>query len=135
MIGVTLSLGGYVAFAAVEQFGMATDAASLGTSLELSSSGVQLGFVYAAVAPSAACPVYAGHDEGTSLTVSFFDYGTSPFAPAEFYVNSTAYPGTYPILSPGGLVPYTIDVSTCAHSTGQTVLAVDAAGDEVQVGT
>lgn len=135
MIGVTLSIGGFVAMAATSGFGLAAGSASLGTSLQQSSSELRVGLVYSAVVPSGSCPVYQGFTEGTSLTLSFYDYGTVGFAPVEFVLNSTAYAGSYATLTPGTMSQYTIALSSCAHSSGQTVLAVDSQGDEMQVET
>jgi flagellin-like protein len=135
MVGVTLSLGGAVVVAASSQFGLAANSASLGASLQQSSAGVQVSLVYAAVFPSGSCPTYQGVKEGTSLTVALYNYGAADFAPAELVVNSTAYQGGYGTLALGSLGAYTITLGACAHSSGQTVLAVDSLGDEVQFGT
>ncbi len=135
MIGVTLSVGSFVAYAAVSQAGAASGSASLGAALAQSSAGTQLSLVYAAVTPSASCPTYAGYHEGTSLSLSLYDYGTASFSPAAIMVNSTVYPGSYATISAGDLATYTIPLATCAHSSGLTIFAVDPSGGEVQVGT
>lgn len=133
MIGVTLSLGGIVAGAAMGQFGMASGSASLGANLAQSSAGVQLGLVYGAVASSVSCPTYQGYHEGTSLTVSLYNYGATNFTPAELVDNSTVYAGGYSVLRAGSMNAYTINLGACAHSGGQTFLLVDSLGNEVQV--
>ena len=38
-------------------------------------------------------------------------------------------------LNAGALMAYTLTLGSCAHLSGQTILAVDSLGDEVQVGT
>ncbi len=135
MIGVTLSLGSAVVLAATNTFGLTANSASLGTSLQLSSAGVQLGLVYAAVPASGSCPTYQGFGEGNTLQISLYNYGTVGFTPAEFVVNSTAYAGTFGTIGPGTMGLYSIILGSCAHSSGQTILAYDSRGDEVQVGT
>lgn len=135
MIGVTLSIGSVVVFAATNLFGLAGNSASLGASLQQSSAGVQLGLVYAAVPASGSCGAYQGFSEGTSLQVSLYNYGTVSFTPAEFVVNSTAYLGSYGAIGPGAMSLYSVSLGSCAHSSGQTILAYDSRGDEVQVGT
>ncbi|MDG7007026.1 MAG: hypothetical protein JRN06_02140 [Nitrososphaerota archaeon] len=133
MIGVTISLGSVLVAAALGSIGQAQGAASLGASVQQSASGRELSLAFAAVAASGSCPAYRGGAEGTTLTLALFDYGASGFAPVEFVVNSTVYPGTYPALSPGTMGRYTVSLGSCAHSTGQTVTVVGSAGDEVQV--
>lgn len=133
MLGVTLSLGGIVVAAAVGSFGQAEGSASMGAALQDSASGVQLSLVYAAVTPSGSCPGYRGGAEGTVLTVSLFDYGAVGFAPVEFIVNSTIYPGGYPEVPPGAMGQFVVSLGSCAHASGLTIVAADAAGDEVQV--
>jgi hypothetical protein len=133
MIGVTLSVGSMVAAAAVGQFSQATNAAAMGASIHESAIGMQLNLVYAAAAPTGSCPSYQGYKEGTSLTVSLFNYGDADFAPAVFFVNSTAYAGTYAPLAAGTMGTYVISLVACAHYSGLTVLALDSAGDGVQV--
>lgn len=135
MIGVTLALGGIVVAAAMGSAGQANASASLGSALQEEGSGVRLSLVYAVVAPSGACPPYRGVDEGTSLTVALFDYGTEGFSPAEIGVNSTLYSGGFPTASPGAMAYYTVVLGTCAHASGLTVAAIDTRGEEVQVGT
>ena len=135
MIGVTLSLGSIVVAAAASQFSLASNSESLEASINQGSADVQIGYVYAAVAPSGTCPDYGGYQEGTELVVALFDYGTAGFTPGGFVVNATNYAGAYPTISPGTLAEYTIPLLTCAHSSGQTVLAYDSAGEEVEFGT
>jgi hypothetical protein len=135
MIGVTLSLGGIISIAALGQFGLATDQASLGSSLEQRSAGTQLSLVYASVTPASSCPSYRGEEEGTNLTVAVFDYGTVGSTPVEIMVNSTAHSGAYATVPSGGLAAYSVTLGTCAHGPGQSILLVDSVGDEVQLGT
>jgi hypothetical protein len=133
MIGVTISLGSVLVAAALGSIGQAQGESSLGTSLQQSASGKELSLAYIAIAPSGPCPAYKGAEEGTAMTVSLFDYGAVGFTPAEFVVNSTIYLGSYTAISPGTMAQYTVNLGSCAHSTGQTVTAVDSEGDEVQV--
>jgi hypothetical protein len=135
MIGVTLSVGGLVAAAALSQNTLAANSATLGGSVQQSSAGLHLGLAYAAVASSSQCPTYEGLREGTSLAVSLYNYGTTSFTPTEVVVNSTAYTGSFATISPGGLGTYTIALSSCSHSTGQAIVVLDSAGDEVQFGS
>ena len=133
MIGVTLSLGSFVAFAAVGQFGLAADSASLGASLAQSSAETQLGLVYVAIASSNSCPVVGGVHEGTSLTLAVYNYGSTAFTPAELLVNSSAFAGAYPTTPPGSLGLYGVTLAGCAHTSGQSVVAEDSSGDVLEV--
>ncbi len=135
MLGVTLSVGGLVSYAAVGQFGLAADSAMVGASLGQTSAGVQLGLVLVSVASSTSCPSYAGYSEGTALTLSLYNYGTSDFTPVEIILNSTAYPGAYGTLGAASLGAYTVTLSSCAHPAGQTIVVVDSLGDEVEFGS
>jgi hypothetical protein len=135
MIGVTLSVGSIVVFSAVSQFGLAANAESLGASLQNSASGVEVTLVYAAVTSSSACQNYQGSDEGTSLAVSLYNFGASDFRPTELVVNDSVFVGDYATLQPGSMSVYTVTLGSCAHSSGQTILALDALGDEVQFGS
>lgn len=133
MVGVTLSLGSVVTYAAMGQFSLSNGAANLGASLDQSSAGVQLGLVYVAVTPSGSCPLDGGYSEGTSMIVSVYNYGAEGFTPAEFVVNSTAYAGAFATVGPGTLAEYTLSLGSCAHQWGQTLLAIDPLGDEEQL--
>ncbi len=135
MLGVTLSVGGIVSYAAVGQFGLAADSATVGASLGQTSAGVQLGLVLVSVASSTSCPSYQGYNEGTALSLSLYNYGASDFTPAEIILNSTAYSGAYGTLGAGTLGSYAITLSSCAHPSGQTIVAVDSLGDEVEFGS
>ncbi len=135
MIGVTLSLGGVVAAAALNQFGLANGSASQDAGARQSAAGVDLALVYAAVSPSAACPTYSGYQEGTTLTISIYNYGAGPFTPSELAVNSSVYAGAYATLGAGALGTYAIPLGTCAHPSGQTVLVLDVAGEGTQAGS
>lgn len=135
MIGVTLSFGSVVTSAAVSQLNSTAGSSSLAASLQEASAGKQIALVYATVGSTGGCQSYRGATEGTSLTVALFDYGTTPFTPSEIVNNSTVYAGNYPTLGAGSLASYTVALGSCAHPSGQNLLAVDASGDEVQVGT
>ncbi len=135
MVGVTLSLGGAVVAAAVGTINQGDGSAALAASAQGAASGVQLSMIYATVAPSGSCPTYQGTGEGTLLTLSLFDYGTTPFAPAEVIVNSTMYAASYPVVTPGTMAQFQISLGSCAHSPGLVVFAVDSGGAEVQIET
>ena len=135
MIGVTLSLGSLVVAAATTQFGLASDSASAGAALSERSAGVQVALVYSAVVPSAACGGYRGGQEGENLTLALYDFGSDGFVPAGFVVNSTLVAGTFGSLGPGSMAVFQVPLGACAHPSGQTVVAFDAAGDEVQFET
>jgi len=133
MIGVTLSLGSFVTFAALGQFGLAASSASLGASLDQSSAQTQLGLVYAVVASSGSCPTFDGVHEGVSLTLALYNYGTTNFTPSELLVNATSFSGSYAPTAPESLGLYTLTLASCAHSSGQSVVAANSAGDVLQV--
>ena len=133
MIGVTISLGSVLVAADLGTVGQAEGASSLGASLQQSASGRELSLTFVTVASSGSCPRYMGSNEGTTMTVALFDYGADSFAPAEIIVNATIYPGSYPTLSPGTMGQFVVPLEGCAHSSGQTITAVDAQGEEVQV--
>lgn len=135
MIGVTLALGSVVAGAAVGLFGYATRGASLGASAAQESSEVQLSLVYSTTAPSASCPSYGGGQEGTALDIGLFDYGSAGFSPDGFVVNSSVIGGDFGSVAPGSLAQFVLPLGSCAHPSGQTLVAFDAAGDEVQIET
>ena len=132
MIGVTLSLGSLVAAAALGQFGLASGSASLGASIDQASSGVGLSLVYVAVSPATGCPYYQGYQEGTSATVSVYNYGSTAFAPISIVVNSTSYTANYQALGQGSLVAYPLTLATCAHASGLTLYMADSSGDGAQ---
>jgi hypothetical protein len=128
-------VGTAVVLSATNQFGLVANAASVGASLQRSSSDVQVGLVYAEVTSSQRCPSYQGTDEGTTLGVSLYNFGTSSFRPSLFAVNGTAYAGSFSPLIPQSMGVYAIGLDSCAHSSGQTIEAVDASGDELQFGS
>jgi hypothetical protein len=132
MVGVTLTVGGLVASSALGQFAMANDSASLGAATQEASAGIQIGLVYLATTTSRLCPVYGGYHEGTTIEIAVYNYGGTAFIPEEIILNGTLYAGKYTPLSPGSLGTYAITMSTCSHFSGQTVILVDSAGDEVQ---
>jgi hypothetical protein len=133
MIGVTLSLGSFVAFAALGQFGLAANSASLGAGLDQSSAEMQIGLVYAAVASSNSCPMSGGVHEGVSLSLALYNYGAASFLPSDLLVNATAYSGTFGAIGPESLGLYTVALVGCAHSSGQSVVVADSSGDEFQI--
>ncbi len=135
VIGVTLSFGSIVVAAAGTQFGAEGNASSLGSSLAQTSAGIQVGLVYAAVSPSLSCPQYRSFNEGTSLTLALYDFGSAPLSPAGLVVNSTVYVGGFPTVPAGGMAQVTLTLTSCAHSSGQTVVMFDSAGDEAQIET
>jgi hypothetical protein len=135
MIGVTLSLGSVVVAAATAQFGLASGSASAGAAFAQDSAEVQLSLVYSSVQGSGPCPAYGGEQEGTTLTLALFDYGSSGFTPAGFVVNSSVYVGNFGSMDPGAMAAFTVTLDTCAHPSGQTIVAFDASGDEVQIET
>lgn len=132
MVGVTLSVGTFVSYAALSQFGLSTGSSAVEAGLQQTTAGIQVSLVYLTVAPSGACPPYQGLNEGTSATVALYNYGTGGFSPVQFIVNSTAYAGGYATLAPGGMNTYVLSLGSCAHPSGLTVVAVDAFGNEVQ---
>jgi len=133
MVGVTISLGSVLVAGALGSIGQAEGASSLGASLQQSASGRELSLTFLTIASSSSCPRYLRANEGTTMTLALFDYGAEGFTPVEIMVNSTIHPGNYSAISPGTMGQYAIALGACAHSTGQTITAVDAQGDEVQV--
>ena len=132
MVGVTLAIGGLVASSALGQFVLANDSASISAMTQESSARIQIGLVYLVAASSTSCPVYGGHQEGTTVEIAIYNYGEAPFNPAEIIINGTVYAGNYAPLGPGSLGTYALTVTTCSHSAGQTVTVADSVGDEVQ---
>jgi hypothetical protein len=134
LVGVTLSLGSLIVAAATSQFSLASGAATLGEKISQEEASVQLTLVYSTTTMGT-CGSYRGSPEGTSVSLALFDYGSGSFTPSGFIVNSTIVAGAYGAVSPGELTQYFIPLGACAHSSGQTVVAFDAAGDEVQFET
>jgi hypothetical protein len=149
MIGVTLSFGGLVTAAAVDQFSATTGGESLAASAQQASVGKQISLVYGTVtAGSGGCTsTYRGPDgntyaEGKTYTLVLYDFGSASFTPGEVFDNGTllAVEGYATIASsqPGqspSPVSNTLTLTACAHPAGQTFLLVDASGDEITVGT
>jgi hypothetical protein len=136
MIGITLVFGGFVTGAAISQFGLASYSASVGAAVQEASVGKLVSFVYGVASPSGSCPVHGGVNEGTAYTIALYNYGTANFTPIEVFFNGTLYTGGgYGIVPTASLTTFTLTLSSCAHSSGQTVLLVDAHGDEVQFET
>ncbi len=141
MMGVTVSFGGFVAAAAINQFNLSTYTGSLASSVQQATAGKLISFVYFTVAPGSGTPscstTYQGVTEGKTSTLSLYNYGTASLNPTELFVNGTLeYSGTgLGNIVPASLTTYTLTLSSCAHPTGQTILLVDAYGDELQLGT
>jgi len=133
MVGVTLAIGGIVVSSALGQFALANDSASLSALTQDASDRTQIGMVYVAVSPSVSCPLFGGYHEGTTVRIAVYNYGESPFTPAEIILNESLYAGSYAPLGPGSLGTYTLMVTKCAHASGQTVIVADSAGDEVEI--
>jgi FlaG/FlaF family flagellin (archaellin) len=133
MIGVTLSVGGYITMAAINQFNLAENAASLAALVQQQSAGKLVSLVYSTVTPSGTCPAYGGHSEGT-LTLELYNYGTTTFAPSEAFDNGTLYAGTGSIAA-GSMGAFAFASPPCVHASGQTILLVDSYGNEIQFGT
>jgi len=133
MIGVTLSLGGYVTVAAINQLGLAQGSASAAAMVQQQSSEKLVSLVYATVAPSGGCPTYDGSSEGT-LVLELYDFGTVAFGPAEAFINGTLYAGTGTI-PPGSIGAFAFSSPSCVHASGQTIVMVDPYGVEIQLGT
>jgi len=133
MIGVTLSVGGYVTVAAINQFGLAQDTASAAAEIQQQSDGKLVSLIYATVTPSGSCHVYDGQGEGT-LVLELYDYGTVAFDPSEAFINGTLFAGAG-TLTPGSIGAFTFSSPSCVHASGQTVVLVDPYGTEIQLGT
>ena len=132
MVGVTLAMGSMVAAAALGQFGLSNGSAAESAALMQSASGVDLSLVFVSVSSSGSCPQFGGYNEGTTITVSIFNYGVSAFTPSEIMDNSSVFSGAYPTTAPGSLGEYTLDLGRCSHSAGQTLLALDSTGEGFQ---
>ena len=135
MVGVTLTVGGLVASSALGQFAMANDSASLSATAQEASVRIRVGLVYFLAASNSSCPLYGGYHEGTTMEIAIYNYGGASFAPAEVFLNGTMFARDYAPLAPGTLGTYSLNTTTCSHSSGQTVTVADAAGDEVQFET
>jgi hypothetical protein len=132
MVGVTLTVGGLVASSALGQFALANDSASLSAVIQETSARIQIGVVYLVALSSGSCPVYGGYHEGNTIEIAIYNYGGTPFTPSEMIFNGTVHAGSYASLGPGSLGAYALTLTTCSHSSGQTVIVADSAGDEVQ---
>ena len=143
MIGVTLSVGGFVTVDAINQFSLAQDSASTAALVQQASAGKLVSLVYDAVTQgSGGCTApYEGYTEGVTLTVALYNYGTVVFTPSEVFDNATLVPssnwGGAPSSSvtPGGMTTFTMALASCSHPSGQTLLLVDSYGDDIQLGT
>ena len=133
MIGVTLSVGGYVTAAAINQFNLAQNAASLAALVQQQSAGKLISLVYSTVTPSGSCPAYVGYSEGI-LTLELYNYGTFTFTPSEAFDNGTLYSGTGSVAA-NSMAAFTFTLPSCVHPSGQTILLVDSYGNEMQFGT
>lgn len=137
MIGVTLSFGSVATIAAVNQFGLSSNSASLNILVQEASAGKQISLVYGTVPypGTAGCPPYHGYTEGMSYALALYNFGSVAFAPIEVFVNGSLLAGgPYSTLSAGSMTILTLTLGSCAHPAGQIFLLVDASGDEVQVG-
>ena len=132
MVGVTLAVGGLVASSALGQLAMANDASSLSAMAQEASVRTQLGVVYILAESSWSCPLYGGQHEGTTLEIAIYNYGGTAFKPAQMIINGTLFAGDYTPLAPGSLRTYALVGTTCSHSSGQTLIVENSAGDEVQ---
>src|SRR5579863_3045031 len=135
MLGVTMAFGGSVTGLAVAQFGQSSSSVAMSSSNQADSAQRQLSLINAVTSQPGTCPSYRGTAEGTSLGFAVFDYGSSSFAPTSFAINGSIYAGTYSTLAPGGMIVYNVALlphGSCAHATGQTLLMLDASGDEFQ---
>jgi hypothetical protein len=139
MVGVTLAFGSFVASAAINQFNLSTYSGSLAAQVQEASAGKQISFVYFVVAPgSGSCTgTYLGVTEGENATLALYNFGSVGMNPTEIFVNGTLlYSGTgYGDIAPASMTTYSLNLGTCAHASGQTILLVDAYGDEIEFGT
>ena len=143
MIGVTLSVGGFVTVDAINQFSLAQDSASTAALVQQASAGKLVSLVYDTVTQgSGGCTAaYEGYTEGVTLTVALYNYGTVVFTPSEVFDNATLVSSSNwsgapsSNVTPGGMTTFTMALASCAHPSGQTLLLVDSYGDEVQLGT
>lgn len=139
MVGVTISLGSLVTSLAVGGFGAAASSASFASSLQAQASGREVAFVDSSVGSQSSCPAYQGAQEGQTLVVTLFNYGSAAFTPDEFVVNgSVYYSSSFQSLQAGALGTYSVSLQpagSCAHPTGQALMVVDPSGDEFQYAT
>jgi FlaG/FlaF family flagellin (archaellin) len=139
MIGVTLVFGSFVATAAINQFNLSTYSGSLAASVQQASVGKQISYIYLAITPgSGSCTgTYQGVTEGKTSILALYNYGSVGMNPTEMLINGTLqYSGTgLGNIAPGSMTTFSLTLAACAHPTGQTILLVDASGDEVQFGT
>jgi hypothetical protein len=139
MVGVTLAFGSFVASAAINQFNLSTYSGSLAAQVQEASAGKQISFVYFVIAPgSGSCTgTYRGVTEGENATLALFNYGSVGMNPTEIFVNGTLlYSGAgFGDIAPANMTTFSLTLDSCAHASGQTILLVDAYGDEVQFAT
>ena len=139
MIALTLSLGGYTTYMAINQYNLVQNAASLAALVQQQSAGKLISFVYSSVTPSGICPVYGGGNEGTTFTLALYNYGTVAFSTSEVFVNSSLISGWAGSptnnIAANSMTTLTMTLPSCSHPSGQTVLLVDQYGDETQIGT
>ena len=130
-----MAFGGSVTGLAMAQLGQSSSSVAMSTSNQSDSVQRQLSLINALTSQTGTCPTYRGASEGTSLGFAVFDYGSSSFSPTTLAVNGTLYAGSYATLSPGSLTVYFVALlphGSCAHATGQTLMMLDASGDEFQ---
>ena len=124
--------------AAINQFGLQSDSASVAGGLQVASQGKLVSLVYATVSPgSGGCAsAYQGSVEGTGFSLAVYNYGTSAMTPSEAFVNGTSVPTWSAVpsstLAPNGLTTLSMTLPACGHSSGQTVVFVDISGGVVQ---
>lgn len=139
MIAVTVAFGSYISYAAITQFNQAGNAAGNAAANQQQASSELLSFVYTSVVQgSGGCSTsYQGVTEGTSLTLAFYNYGTTPFNTGVTYINGTAYSGIGVSQIPAGTyISWTLTMGSCVHSTGQSIVLTDpTTGAEVTVQT
>lgn len=139
MIVVTLLFGSVVTVAAINQFNLSTYSGSLAETVQQASAGKLISLIYFTIsAGSGSCTtVYNGVTEGTNANLALYNYGFVGMNPTEIFINGTLlYSGTgFGNIAPGSMTIYTLTLPSCAHPTGQTILLVDAYGDEIQFET
>jgi len=133
MVAATLGFGSYVTTAALNQYSLTQNAATLATILQNQASGKLVSLVYSSVNPNVSCPTYGGLREG-ALVLELYNYGTLAFTPTMAFINGTLYAGSGTVSS-GQDAAFTFTTPACVHPSGQTVLLVDAYGIEVQIAT
>ena len=96
MIGVTLSVGGFVTVDAINQFSLAQDSASTAALVNRLRRGSSFHWsMMPSRRGSGGCTAaYEGYTEGVTLTVALYNYGTVVFTPLEVFDNATLVSGS-----------------------------------------